>query len=199
MRRLLSVLLLVLPLIPARAEALTIRDVVELCRAGLGDEVMLALIEVDRPVFAIDTATLKSLKDSGVSEKVILAMIRSGRTQPPPAPEPVIADDPPPQNPPQVIVIDHRAPPEVREVFVPVPVYVQVGSSRRVRHTVPFVPSFPLVPTFQTPYIQPSETRFMPTTGLSAYPRSPSADIFSRPMGITTPPRPNPPRTDPKQ
>ena len=37
----------------ATAEALTIRDVIELTRAGLGEEVLLALIEVDRGVYAI--------------------------------------------------------------------------------------------------------------------------------------------------
>lgn len=193
MRRLLPLLLLVLPLFPAHAEALTIRDVVELTRAGLGDDVLLALIEVDRAVFSIDTATLKSLKESGVSEKVILAMIRSGRTQPPPAPEPIVVNyPPPPQDPPQVIVIDHREP-EVREIVVGVPVYVPVFRSRGVRHTGPFVPSF------QTPFVQPSGERFMPTTGLSGYPRSANADIFSRPLSTTSAPRPNPPAPDPKK
>jgi hypothetical protein len=200
MRRLLTLLLLVLPLVPARAEALTVRDVVELTRAGLGDDVLLALIEVDRTVFSIDTATLKSLKESGVSEKVILAMIRSGRTQPPPVPEPVVVNDPPPpQDPPQVIVIDHREP-EVREILVGVPVYVPVFPSRRGRHAVPVVPSFQTpYPSFQTPYIQPSGTRFIPATGLSGYPRSANADIFSRPLSTTVAPKPNPPGPDPKK
>jgi len=66
-------------LLPARADALTVRDVVELTRAGLGEEVLLALIEVDRSVFPIDAATLKELKVNGVSERVIAAMVRSGR------------------------------------------------------------------------------------------------------------------------
>ena len=69
--------IMVLP--AAKAEALTVRDVVELSKAGLGDDVLLALIEVDRTVFTIDTPTLKMLKDAGVSEPVIIAMIRSGR------------------------------------------------------------------------------------------------------------------------
>ena len=93
MRRLILLLLVLLPLTPARADALTIRDIVELSRAGLGDDVLLALIEVDRSVFNIDTATLKSLKEAGVSERVIVAIVRSGRT-PPPVEQPAAASLP---------------------------------------------------------------------------------------------------------
>ena len=128
---------LTISLVPARAEALTVRDVVELTRAGLGEEVLLALIEVDRSIFPIDAATIKELKANGVTERVIAAMVRSGREVPPdppvtdPAPQPVA-----PQ--PQVIVIDHRDPPEVREIVhevpVAVPVYIPVATARSV-HT----------------------------------------------------------------
>ena len=65
--------------LPVTCQRLTVRDVVELTRAGLGEEVLLALIEVDRSIFPIDAATIKELKSSGVSERVILAMVRSGR------------------------------------------------------------------------------------------------------------------------
>ena len=127
MRRLALVALLLAGL-SASAEALTIKDVIELSRAGLGDEVLLALIEVDGGVYAIDPGTLKSLKDAGVSERVIVALIRSGRQQrlapePPPVVDPVqeAAATPPP-----VVVIDHHEPEQVREVMVPVPVPVYV-------------------------------------------------------------------------
>lgn len=160
MRRLLLVFLLIgLPLVPARADALTLRDIVDLSKAGLGDEVLLALLEVDPTVFSIDTATLKWLKESGVSQKVIIAMIRSGRTPPPPLPEPIAAPEPEPvQQPPQVVVIDHREP-EVREVIVPV--YVPV-----VRHVRGSDRSF-------SGQLSPTQTRFIPTTGLSAPPPPP--------------------------
>jgi hypothetical protein len=128
MRRLL--LFAVVPLItllPASATALTVRDVVELTRAGLGDEILLALIDVDPSVFPIDTATLKKLKDAGVSERVILAMVRSAR-MPVPTPEPVAAtvEEPAPAPQPQVVVIEHHDAPQVREVPVAVPVYIPV-------------------------------------------------------------------------
>jgi len=120
-------------LLPARADALTVRDVVELTRAGLGEEVLLALIEVDRSVFPIDAATLKELKVNGVSERVIAAMVRSGREVPPPDPIATEAASQPVAPQPQVIVIDHREPPEVREVVrevpVAVPVYIPVATT----------------------------------------------------------------------
>lgn len=118
------------------AEALTIRDVIELTRAGLGDEVLLALIDVDRSIYAIDTATLKQLKKAGVSERVIVALVRSGREVrvEPPAP---ITDEPPSEAPaPQVVVVDHHDHPpveRVREVPVAVPVYVPIFTRSRHR------------------------------------------------------------------
>jgi len=118
------------------AEALTVRDVIDLTRAGLGEDVLLALIEVDHGVYAIDPATLKTLKDAGVSDKVIVALVRSGRDRasqdppPPPVYEPV---EPPPAPEPQVIVIEHRESPRVEQVLVPVPVYVAVGGAGRTR------------------------------------------------------------------
>jgi len=124
-------LLLVLPLVPASAEAVTIRDIIELTKAGLGDNVLLALIEVDGGVFNIDTETLTKLKNAGVNEQVIVALVRSGRTRPVEEPaQATITDAPEPQpefyQPPQ---------PEVREVIVqvpvPVPVFVPVGHSHR--------------------------------------------------------------------
>jgi hypothetical protein len=112
LRRTLLVVLTVLAVTVGRAEAVTLRDIIELSKAGLSDPVLLALIEVDRGVFSIDTETLKVLKDAGVSETVIVALIRSGRTPRAvePVPEPRLTDpdpDPAPREP-QVIVIDHR-------------------------------------------------------------------------------------------
>jgi hypothetical protein len=130
-RRTAFVLLAVLALAAGRAEAVTIRDVIELSKAGLSDQVLLALIEVDRSVFTIDTPTVRQLKDAGVSEAVIVAMIRSGRTpraeEPAPARVPAAPSDPP------VIVIDHRDAPAPAPVAVPYPVAVPVYIPMPVR------------------------------------------------------------------
>ncbi len=129
MRRMILLCVFAVLFVPARASALTLRDLVELSRAGLGDEVLLALIDVDRPVFSIDAGTLKSLKAAGLSERVIVAVVRSGR--PSAAEVEAAAMEPLPEAPvapePQVIVIDHHdEAPQVREVAVPYPVYIPV-------------------------------------------------------------------------
>ena len=118
------------------AQTLTTRDIVSLTKAGLGEEVLVALIEVHRSVFPVDGDTLKMLKDAGVPQNVIVAMVRSGRDilQPEPMPEPqeTVATRPT-ATPPQVVVIDHQSEDRpVREVAVPVafPVYVPVRVHR---------------------------------------------------------------------
>ena len=137
MRRIAIAVLFLLPL-AAPAEALTIRDVIELSRAGVSEDVLLALIEVDRGVFTLDAQTIKALNDAGVSQRVIVALIKSGRERAVEEPVPVpIAE--PVAPPPQVVVVDHHEPPEVREVVVPVPVYVAVPTfphRRRVNRSV---------------------------------------------------------------
>ena len=128
MRRFLVLLALALVPQAAAAQKLTIHDIVELSRAGLGEEALLALIEVNRPVFPVDPETLKSLKDARVPPNVIVAIIKSGRTPPPqplPVPEPLLPSAPAP---PQVVVVEHEhyEEPRIREVAVPVPVYIPV-------------------------------------------------------------------------
>jgi hypothetical protein len=135
--------MVLVPFSAVRVEAVTIREIIELSQAGLGEEVLLALIEVDQRVFSIDPATLRELKAAGVSERVIVAMVRSGRTRPPDPsiPASVTDEDPPP---PQVIVIDHE--PAVREVAVPVAVPVYIPVVQRVRRGHREVPVNPAVP-----------------------------------------------------
>jgi hypothetical protein len=135
MRRSLAAALIVLLGLAQAAEALTIRDIIELSRAGLGDDVLLALIDVDAGVFANDRETIKALKDAGVSERVIVALIRSGRQRQLPEPAPVVAPDPEPAPAPapQIVVIDHHDA-QPQQVVVPVPVFfpvVTTGGFRR--------------------------------------------------------------------
>ena len=147
MRLALAAAVLLLAATVGRAEALTIRDVIELTKAGISEEVLLALIEVDAGVYANDPATLKALKDAGVSERVMVALVRSGRERPPaPPPAAPAAEDPPPPPPPVVVI--ERQEPQVQQVVVPVPVYVPVYTTpvrpHRARERRPgtdFVPS----------------------------------------------------------
>jgi len=139
-RTLVPLFAVALSLAAGRAEAVTIRDVIELSKAGLSDSVLLALIDVEQSVFSIDTATLKQLKNAGVSDAVIVAMIRSGRT-PPPAIEPVVVPEPIPQEPPaprEPEVIEYRQPPAPAPIAYPVPyavpVFVPVPTRRSFNH-----------------------------------------------------------------
>lgn len=132
----LTLLLVILPITSTKAEAsgLSSRDIIALAKAGLGEEVLLALVEVDGGVFTLDPDTLTRLKDAGVSERVIVAMIRSGRTpvDPPAAP---VGTPEPARAEPQVIVIEHDyQPPIVQQVAVPVAVPVYVPVVQRVPH-----------------------------------------------------------------
>jgi hypothetical protein len=138
MRRILIPLLavFVVAVSAARAEAVTIRDLIELSKAGLSDEVLIALIDVDQRVFTLDTATLKQLKQAGVSDTVIVALIRTARPRPEPAP--AAAPVPEPRQP-EVIVVDHHDPapapaaaPAPYPVPVAVPVYVPVPTRRSI-------------------------------------------------------------------
>lgn len=117
------VVFIVMLLGAAKAEAVSVRDLIELSRAGLSDEVLIALIDVDHDVFTLDTPTLKQLKQAGVSDAVILAMIRSGRTA---APE----DQSAPQQEGPVAPADIQPPPAYVPVPVPVAVPVFVSAPR---------------------------------------------------------------------
>jgi len=84
MRRILP-LLVVLALLPTGASALTLHEVVTLSKAGVSEDVLLAMIDRDNTIFPIDASQLIALKRDGVSEKIVIALLKSGRQEPPPA------------------------------------------------------------------------------------------------------------------
>lgn len=124
LRRCAFALIIALAIASGRAEAVTIRDVIELTKAGLSDQVLLALIEVDRGVFSVDTATVQQLKQAGVSDAVIIALIRSGRAGR--ESEPAAAAAAPAPVPAVVIVEHHDVPAAATPIAVPYPVAVPV-------------------------------------------------------------------------
>ena len=81
-------------------------------------------------------ATLARLKAAGVSEKVIVALVKSGRVRPVPAPQepPTLANVVAEQEAPQVTYVERPSTTIVREVGVPVPVYIGVPVAVRGRH-----------------------------------------------------------------
>lgn len=62
----------------AAAEDLTLRDVIELHRSGLGEELLMAVIEADGGVFTLSIADIQDLKSDGLSERLIAALVRTG-------------------------------------------------------------------------------------------------------------------------
>src|SRR5204863_87245 len=59
------------------------QDVVTLTKAGLSEDVLLAMIQRDKTIFAIDANQLIALKRDGVGEKIVIALLNSGRQESP--------------------------------------------------------------------------------------------------------------------
>jgi hypothetical protein len=111
------------------ALAVTPKDLIELTRAGLSDDVLVALIEADQGGVRLDAAQILMMRNAGVSERVILALLQEQRRQadaaaaaaaiesqavePAPVPEPVAA---PAQTAP--VVIQQQVPVAV-PIFIP--------------------------------------------------------------------------------
>lgn len=124
--------LLLLPL-TAAAQTLTIRDLVALNQAGLGDEVLMALIEADGTIFRLGPLDVLELKKQGLTDPVLIKMIQTARTAPvPPATAPP-RDNQSSSVPPVVVQqtvvqkVEVEAPrPQREREYVQVPVYVPV-------------------------------------------------------------------------
>ena len=68
----------VIALTGPRARAVTLEEVVELSQAGIGEVVLVELIEMDDIAYLLTPTGLRSLKGAGVSDQVLLALLRSG-------------------------------------------------------------------------------------------------------------------------
>ena len=66
------------------AHAISVKEIIELSRAGVSEEVLVALVQTGRTVFTLDANQILALKSAGVSDRVVLAMTDTGR----PAAEP---------------------------------------------------------------------------------------------------------------
>lgn len=117
--------------VAGRADAVTIEDIIGLTRAGLSDEVLVALVETDGTVFTLTPAQLVELKIAGVSERVMVSMLWQGRT---PIPEPntetsaaqEFTPDPPAYPYPPAPIATPETTLVIVPTVVPWPFYVQV-------------------------------------------------------------------------
>ena len=74
------VMIAVIALTGPRARAVTLEEVVELSQAGIGEVVLVELIEMDDIAYLLTPTGLRSLKGAGVSDQVLLALLRGGRS-----------------------------------------------------------------------------------------------------------------------
>jgi hypothetical protein len=145
----LILLLAALVALPIPAAAVTVRDIVALSRAGLPDDILTALIDADRTIFTLDAGQILELKREGVSETVLLKMLRS-RREFEPRPEPAPREVAPQEIAPQVVVIGggsageapaadvaywQRMPPPF--LYTPFPIWGPVPSHGRGRRPAP--------------------------------------------------------------
>jgi len=116
-------MLLTFVFMPLGASAVTIDQIVAMSKAGVSDSAIIAMIERDRTVFALDPAQLVELQQAGVSGPVTVAMIRTGNAQQPP--DAAMAPETPAAAPDQPSFVTYAVP-------YAVPVFVPVRRSRAV-------------------------------------------------------------------
>lgn len=124
MRRFAAVLVLVCGL-AAPAEAVSLRDLVDLSKQGLGDDLLIALVEAEKSVFHLSAADVKSLKEQGLSDRLLIHLLQTPSLRPDLPSRLYIADAPAPapaSEPAPVVVIEHIETIAV-PVYVPVPMH----------------------------------------------------------------------------
>jgi hypothetical protein len=134
--------------LPGIASAVSTRDLIELAKAGLSDEVLVALVEADGTEFHLDAPKILELRAAGLSERVIMAMIRN--TRPAPSPDASNVQPPPPapagapQNDPYFVIIGDKPPepPPPQETYVMPWVPWVAPPVRTSRHQQPFLPNY---------------------------------------------------------
>jgi hypothetical protein len=111
----LATVVLLSPGVAAADDSVTVNDLVKLSAAGLGDDILVALIESHDTVFKLGADDVLALRERGLSQKVILAMIQTA-TRPkarPVEPAPLQAIDVPAPEPSRVDAVAQEPPPPV--------------------------------------------------------------------------------------
>jgi len=137
-------MLVVLGSIPTTASAVTIDEIVTLSKSKVSEQVILALIERDQTLFTISPALIMKLQREGLSDPILLALIKSGHPNEPAVPAsavaPVTAALPPP---PIVAVVGHG--PQLPNTSAPNPLALAEFAATPSPVMVP-TPVFVLVP-----------------------------------------------------
>lgn len=127
--------LLFLLLTARPAAALSVQDILDLSRAGVSEEVIVALIEASDERFALDATQILELRTAGVSDRVLVAMLRSGRRFERSTLERADAERPEAAPPPTGVLLGHghTGCAHRRVALIPVPVVV-ARAPRRSGH-----------------------------------------------------------------
>lgn len=130
MRQFLAVFVLLCGL-SASAEAVTLRDLIDLSKQGLSDDLLIALVDAEKSVFHLTAAEVRSLKDQGLSDRLLIHLLQTPSLHRAPEPQLHLAHATPARSAPppveRVVVID-------RVEHVAVPVYVPVPVRARRDH-----------------------------------------------------------------
>ena len=109
--RLCLLLLVLFGCVPATASAVTIDEVVTLSKSGVSEQVIVAIIERDQTLFTLSPALIMKLQRDGLSDRILLALIKSGRSNEPPVPAspvaPEVAPVAPVPPPPAIAIVGH--------------------------------------------------------------------------------------------
>lgn len=123
-----------------RAEAVSLRDLIDLSKQGISDDILIALVEAEKSVFHLGAADVKSLKGQGLSDRLIIHLLQTPSLRPAPEMTLHVVGQRPAERPayrepeplpreeraPQVVIVEH-----VETVAVPVYVPVPVRRERR--------------------------------------------------------------------
>jgi hypothetical protein len=85
--------------LPSRASAITTDQVIDMAKGGVSESVILTVIARDNTPFDLDAAQLVALKQAGVSDTIVMAMLKSGRGETQESPITVVG--------PEVLIIGH--------------------------------------------------------------------------------------------
>ena len=100
--RLLLPLVIVIGPLASRASAVTVKELLEY-KNTLSDDILIALIESDGSVFHLSITDVAALRDQGLSERVILAMLKTATKRPAPPQTAPVGAAPQPSQPPVAV------------------------------------------------------------------------------------------------
>jgi hypothetical protein len=139
--------------------AATIQDLVKLKAAGLGDDILIALIESDGSVFNLKADDVIALRKQGLSEKVIIVMLATAKKAAPPAPagrpsSATAAEVRQAPTPPSIQIDDPYASENTTQVTVPsVPAPVVINITQKVEQRTEAPADYQSQPVYTTyPY-----------------------------------------------